>query len=50
VPSDRIPAGVEVAPYVPPALTEADYGKAIQGHVDATAQSKGYADGVTLAS
>jgi len=30
-------------------FTEADYAAAIQSHVDATAQAKGYADGVALA-
>lgn len=30
-------------------FTETDYANAIQAHVDATAQSKGYADGVALA-
>ncbi len=33
-----------------PAPTQADYAAAIQVHIDATAQSKGYADGVALAS
>lgn len=33
-----------------PALTQADYAAAIQGHIDTTAKSKGYADGVALAS
>lgn len=33
-----------------PALTQDDYAAAIQGHIDATAKSKGYADGVALAS
>lgn len=33
----------------PRQLTEADYGAAIQAHVDATAKSRGYADGVALA-
>lgn len=32
-----------------PHVTEQDYAAAIQWHVDATAKSKGYADGVALA-
>lgn len=34
---------------VGPHVTEQDYAAAIQSHVDATAKSKGYADGVALA-
>lgn len=38
----------EPPPPSPP--TESDYAAAIQGHIDATARSKDYADGVALAS
>lgn len=38
------------APYTPPPLTLANYAAAVQTHIDAVAQSKGYADGVALAS
>jgi len=34
----------------PPPPTQAQYATAIQGHIDATARSKGYADGVACAS
>lgn len=33
-----------------PAMTATDYAAAIQAHVDAKARSRGYSDGVTLAS
>lgn len=33
-----------------PALVQADYANAIQFHVDSTAKSRGYSDGVALAS
>lgn len=33
-----------------PSLTEADYGRAIQAHVDSTARARGYLDGTTCAS
>jgi len=34
----------------PRPFTEADYAAAVQDHIDATARSRGYADGVSLAS
>ncbi len=47
--ADWIAAGNQVAVYVPPAPTEADYQIAIQNLIDQTAQSRQYADGVALA-
>lgn len=37
-------------PPVPAPLTQADYKRAIQAHVDATARSMDYSDGVSVAS
>lgn len=37
-------------PVPPPVYTEQDYANAIQKHIDATAQSKQYSDGISLAS
>lgn len=34
----------------PPVYTEQDYANAIQSHIDATAQSRQYTDGISLAS
>jgi hypothetical protein len=47
--ADWIAAGNQVAAYVQPAPTEADYQAAIQLLIDQTAQSRQYADGVALA-
>lgn len=45
-----IAAGNTPTPYETPAPTQAAYAAAVQTHIDAAAQSKGYADGVALAS
>lgn len=47
--NDLINTGVEVGPYVAPPPSADDFANAIQAHVDATAKSKGYADGVAIA-
>lgn len=41
---------IEIAPYEPEPLTQADYAAAIQAHIDAAAVSKQFNDGVTMAS
>lgn len=43
-------AGGAFQPAPEPPLTLADYERLVQAHVDATARSRGYADGVSLAS
>ena len=47
--AEWIDAGGVIEPYQPPPLTADDFGVAIQEHVDATANARGYADGVALA-
>jgi uncharacterized membrane protein YgcG len=42
-------SGVSIADYVAPQLSADDFASAIQSHVDQTAKSRGYADGVALA-
>lgn len=39
-----------IAPYTPPAPTLADYERAIQAHIDATARTRGYRSGDACAS
>lgn len=41
---------IEVVEFLNPSPNETDYASAIQSFIDQTAQSKKYADGVTLAS
>lgn len=43
-------AGVEIAPYLPPAPTQGDYTSAISAHLDATARTRGYDSALSLAS
>lgn len=45
-----IAAGTSVEPFEPPPPTEAEYAGAIQVHIDNTARTRGYADGVACAS
>lgn len=45
-----VASGMSIAPYVPPPLTESDYGAAVQAHVEATARARGYHDAATCAS
>ena len=42
--------GMEISPYVAPAPTQADYQSAVDAHVVAVAQARGYKTDVSLAS
>lgn len=45
-----VASGVAIAPYSPPAPTLADYGSAVEQHIDAAARANGYASAADVIS